>query len=259
MTIINRMLNHMRRYAASSSLFLLALAIAGAIISPAHGQSGDGSSGSPQNLEGFTVAGKGHVTAKPDLVEIDLDISASSELTADAIVKYRDAKRRLHDAFTALKLKNVAVDERGLLVEQKGMQQSPYFFDSMPNSRTKTEVQLSRKLIVKATDIRKMEEEAVLQLVAKLIDVAQDAGAHVGPKNDGYYSWRFGGGGNGLVRFVLDDLDKAQEQAYEKAIADARSRAQRLARLSGVELGPIVAVRELIIPGESVSSAASMT
>ncbi len=54
-----------------------------------------------------------------------------------------------------------------------------------------------------------------------------------------------------LVRFVLDDIDKLQEEAYEKAIADARTRAQRLARLSQVELGPIVAVREVVVPGET--------
>ena len=118
-----------------------------------------GAVGHPPNIEGFTVVGKGLVAAKPDLVEIDLDVIASSELTADAIVKYRDAKRRIHDAFAALKLGNVTVDERGLLVDQKGQMQNPYFFDYQPNTRTKTEVQLTRKLVVKAADIRKMDEE----------------------------------------------------------------------------------------------------
>ena len=45
-----------------------------------------------------------------------------------------------------------------------------------PNTRAKTEVQLSRRLVVKGTDIRKLDEDAVLQLIAKLLDVAQDAG-----------------------------------------------------------------------------------
>ena len=34
------------------------------------------------------------------------------------------------------------------------MMQNPYMWGGMPNTRTKTEVQLSRKLVVKATDIR---------------------------------------------------------------------------------------------------------
>ncbi len=204
------------------------------------------------NIEGFTVSGKARVAAKPNLVEIDLDVSASSELTADAIVKYRDAARRIHEAFAALKLKNVAVEERGLLVDQKGMMQNPYFWGGQMNQRTKTEVQLSRKLVVKASNIRDMSEDAVLQLIAKLLDVAQDAGARVGPQNNfnPYYYNPWQNFNTGLVRFVLDDFDKPLEDAYEKAIADARTRAQRLAKLSKVELGPVVAVREVMIPGE---------
>jgi uncharacterized protein YggE len=208
-----------------------------------------------ENIEGFTVTGKGHVAAKPNLVEIDLDISAASELTADAIVKYRDAKRRIHEAFNALKLDNVAVEERGILVDQKGMMFNPYFFGGQPNPRNKTEVQLSRKLVVKGSNIRTLDEDGVLQLIAKLLDVAQDAGAHVGEQQEfnPYYYSPYNPNTRGLVRFVLDDFDTLQEEAYEKAIADARGRAERLARLSHVELGPIVAVRELAVPGERMT------
>jgi uncharacterized protein len=232
---------------SKSGIAVLALALSlAAAAGPARGQS------SGLNIEGITVAGKATVMARPDAVEIDLSVAAGSELTADAIVKYRDARRKLRDAFTALKLGNVAVEERGLKVDQKGMQYSPYFFDYQPNQRSKTEVQLSRKLVVRGNDIRKLDEDAVLQLVAKLLDVAQDAGGHVGAQeqND-YYSWRWGSQGNSLVRFVVEDFDKLEEQAYEKAIADARARAQRLARLSKIELGPIVAVREVVVPGDA--------
>jgi uncharacterized protein YggE len=244
---------------SKSGLSAIALALAStlAATAPARGQfydPGFGMRGSAENIQGFTVAGKSTVMARPNVVEIDLSVSASSELTADAIVKYRDARRKLRDAFAALKLANVAVEERGLKVDQKGSGYSPYWFDYSPNQRNKTEVELSRKLVVRGADIRKMDEDAVLQLVAKLLDVAQDAGGHVGPQqgND-YYSWRFGYMQNsgGLVRFVVDDFDKLQEEAYEKAVADARARAERLARLSKVELGPIVAIREVIVPGDT--------
>lgn len=234
---------------------IAALALAVSMAGSARGQfyGPYGMSGPMENIEGFTVAGKATVMARPDVVEIDLSVSAGSELTADAIVKYRDARRKLRDAFTALKLKNVAVEERGLRVDQKGMQYSPYFFDYQPNQRSKTEVQLSRKLVVRGSDLRKMDEDAVLQLVARLLDVAQDAGGHVGSSQEDYspYYYRWNLQNNSLVRFVVEDFDKLQEEAYEKAIADARARAERLARLSKVELGPIVAVRELVVPGDA--------
>ena len=205
------------------------------------------------NIEGFTVAGKGTVSARPNSVEIDLEVTASSELTADAIVKYRDARKRLQEAFAGLKLANVTVDERGLLVDQKGQMQNMYFFGGMPNTRNKTEVQLTRKLVVKSSEIRQMDEEKLLQQVSRLLDVAQDAGAKVGPQNNFnpyYYRFNYQENAPGLVRFVLDDFDKLEEEAYEKAIADARARAERLAKLSRVELGPIVGVREVVVPGE---------
>jgi uncharacterized protein YggE len=232
----------------------------GTAVRPARAQFFEQGMTSPaqQNIEGFTVSGKAQVGTKPDVVEIDLEVSASSELTADAIVKYRDAKKRIRDAFAALKLANVTVEERGLLVDQKGQMQSPYYFDYQPNARTKTEVQLSRKLVVKAKGMRKLDEESVMQLVGRLLDVAQDAGAKVGAGNNMnyYYYWRYGmNNATGLARFVLEDFDKMQEEAYEKAIADARTRAERLARLSRVELGSIVAVREISVPGDKASSA----
>jgi uncharacterized protein YggE len=206
------------------------------------------------NIEGFTVAGKGAVSAKPNRLEIDLEVSAASELTADAIVKYRDAKRRLQEAFAALKLENVSIEERALAVDQKGMQQNPYFFNYQPNARSKAEVQFSRKLVVKCSQIRGMEEEALLQLVSKLFDVAQDAGARVGGGqaefNPYYYNPYANASQSGLVRFILDDFEKLEDEAYEKAVADARTRAARLAKLSGVDLGPISAVRVVAAPSE---------
>ncbi len=207
------------------------------------------------NIEGFTVGGKGFVSAKPNRLEIDLEVSAASELTADAIVKYRDAKRRLQEAFAALKLDNVAVEELGLHVDQKSPDFNPYFFDYSPNRKGKVEIQLARRLVVKCTNIRKMDEEALLELVAKLLDVAQDAGGKVGGSQNLRYNYFYGymPSQGGLIRFILDDYDKLEEEAYAKAIADAQTKAQRLAKLSGVKLGSVTAVRETISPAQRES------
>jgi uncharacterized protein YggE len=233
---------------------VLVLALSGVASRPARAQffPQAGPPASAGNIEGFTVTGKGSVSAKPNRLEIDLEVSAASELTADAIVKYRDTKRRLQEAFAALKLANVTVEERGLLVDQKGAMPNPYFFDGMPNRRSKAEVQLTRKLVVTCAEIRKMDEDALLQLVARLLDVAQDAGGKVGPQNDinPYFYYERFNRGPGLVRFVLDDYDKLEEEAYAKAVADAEARAARLAKLSRVKLGPITAVREASSPGD---------
>jgi uncharacterized protein YggE len=216
---------------------------------PARGQLTEGP-GTQANIGGFAVVGKGTAAAKPNRLEIELEVSASSELSADAIVKYRDAKKRLQDAFATLKMKDVAVEERGLLVDQKGQAFNPYYMDMPPARKGKVEVQIKRKLVVTASNIRSMDEEALLQLVAKLLDVAQDAGGKIGGSEaNPYYYYRYNQGTK-LVRFVLDDFDALQDKAYGEAIADARAKATRLAKLSGVELGRVAGVRELVVPGE---------
>ncbi len=234
------------------AIAVLALALAG-IARPARAQvPGAEGGGAPGNIEGFTVVGKGTTGGKPNRLEIDLEVQAASELSSDAIVKYRDAKKRLQEAFATLKLKDVTVEERGLLVDQKGQMFNPYYMDSPPSRKGKIEVQLTRKLVVTCGNIREKDEEAVLQLVAKLLDVAQDAGGKVGGQNDNmpYYYYRYSQGGTGLVRFILDDFGPLQEKAYGEAVADARAKAARLAKLSGVELGRVAGVREVLAPGD---------
>jgi uncharacterized protein YggE len=239
----------------SSKVVLLALSIwlAGAAASSEAQYYYGGPGGDPSgNIEGFSVVGKSSIGVRPNLLEIDLEVNAASELSADAIVKYRDAKRKLSEAFAALKLADVKVEERGLLVDQKGMMNQNYFNGMPQSSRARTEVQLTRKLIVKVSNIRPMDEDTLLPLIARLLDVAQDAGGKIGGANsfNPYYYNPYRMNNQSLVRFVVDDLDAIQDEAFKKAMDDARARARRLATMSGVELGPILAVREQVIPGE---------
>src|SRR5262249_14090447 len=105
------------------------------------------------------------------------------------------------------------------------------------------------------SNIRGMDEEAMLQLVAKLLDVAQDAGGKVGATQD-YYNYYYYGRMNqqSLIRFILDDYEKLEEEAYQKAMVDAEAQAQRLAKLSHVKLGPVAGVRVTTAPGERATA-----
>ena len=194
---------------------------------------------------------KASSSAKPNRLEIDLEVSAASELSADAIVKYRDAKRRLQEAFAALKLNNVAVEERGLLVDQKGADFNPYFFDYQPSRKAKVEVQLTRKLIVKCSDIRKMDEEALLQLVAKLLDVAQDAGGKVGATQNPYANYYYGYSRPQAGWSVLSSMTT---KSWKRRPTRRRLPTRKLGpggwRSSRhVKLGSVTAVREVSTPG----------
>ena len=69
---------------------------------------------------GITVFGTGELQTMPNLVEIDLRAGGSSELTADSIVKYQDAKRRALEAFEELKLEDLTIEEHGLNLSAGG-------------------------------------------------------------------------------------------------------------------------------------------
>jgi uncharacterized protein YggE len=47
------------------------------------------------------------------------------------------------------------------------------------------------------------------------------------------------------IRFEIEDPSLLQAEARKKAVADARTRAERLAQLAGVKLGPAVSISEL--------------
>jgi uncharacterized protein len=56
-----------------------------------------------------------------------------------------------------------------------------------------------------------------------------------------------GAGANQLygIRFEIEDPSALQAEARKKAVEDARARAERLAQLAGVKLGPAVSISEL--------------
>ena len=57
------------------------------------------------------------------------------------------------------------------------------------------------------------------------------------------------------VRFVVADLAAIREKAYEQAVADARIRAARLAKLNQLKLGAALSVQEIQVAGDQQASA----
>lgn len=204
---------------------------------------------------GILVYGNGETVATPDLVEISLRATAAAELTADAIVKYRDTKRRTLEAFEKLDLKDkLEVRELGVsLADSTSAEQMQMMWRGMGNQTTgKTKVEISSALQLRLSGIREMKPEQVMETVGKLLDTAKDSGATIGPTSaEMNMAWRYGQQPNStLVRFILRDLNKLREEAYENAVEDARKRAMRLAKLNGVKLGEVLGAQEVQVSGD---------
>jgi uncharacterized protein YggE len=204
--------------------------------------------------EGITVFGAAQVNARPNLVEIDLRASGTAELTDDALVKFSDAKKRTLEAFDALKLKSLKIVERGVSLGPGNMQEMMQaMWQGMPmNAAKKTKIEISSTLHLELADIKEMPTEEVLKTIGKLLDTAQDSGTAFGPSAaEMQNAYRYGRQpSTTIVKFVLKDLDTIREQVYEGAVADARARAGRLAKLSGVKLGPVISVQEIQVSGD---------
>ena len=174
--------------------------------------------------QGMTVTGTGEVSASPDCLEIDLGASGSAELTADAIVKYRERLRRVTEAFKKLDVKHLQVKQGELSIGNVVDEQHP-----LPR------VTISRSLRIVVTDIRGMSDDELLSMVGKVLDAAKDTGVASEQRQANTFA----------VRFVLPDTKAVRERACQKAFEDAKEQASRLAKLAGGKLGRAVSVGDM--------------
>jgi uncharacterized protein YggE len=168
----------------------------------------------------ITVVGVGKVSLVPDIARLDVGAQDSAATVAEAKTK---VDTQIAAILAALKASGVA---------DKDIQTSNYsiYYEqpSVPpvdQSGASTErlgvYHVSNMLAVTVRDVTKAGD---------VLDVAVGAGA-----NQVYG-----------VTFTVSDESRWASQAREKAVADATSRAQELARLSGLELGQVLTISEVI-------------
>jgi uncharacterized protein YggE len=195
--------------------------------------------------DGITVIGQGQAKGKPTVVEISAQVSGEAELTADAIVKYRDARKRAVDAIEQMKLPGLTIESEGFSVNQavdEAARQA--MMRGMPAPSSKQKVSVTEKLRLTLVDADKMESEALMDAVLKLIDTGRDSGLMIGPGNVmvNYYPPP---PAPPLVSFKIPDPDELRSAAYKDAMATARHTAERLAELAGAKLGKIRSVSDM--------------
>jgi uncharacterized protein YggE len=199
-----------------------------------------------QDTAGITVSGSARVTAKPTTVEIPCVVSGDAELTADAIVKYRDARKRAVAAIEGLKIPGLSIDSNGYsvrdFVDSAAQQQAMMRGQAVVNNKQKVSVTEQIRIVIK--DIDKMEQSALMDTMLKVLDTARDSGLTLGDGSVRNYNQYPPPPSPSLVNFKITDTSAMREQGYKEAIEDAKNKAQKLADLSGVKLGKILSVRD---------------
>ena len=236
------------RWALSSGL--AALFLGGFCAPAAHAQYGV-----VQTPDGIAVSGTGEVLARPNVVEIGLRISASAKLANDALVKYRDVERRTLKAFADLNYSNLETRVSGVSVTNSAnAQQMQQVMRGQPVKQATSKTQIGGSVVLRLKGVRELAPEKLMESISALLDAAADTGALVGPSAADLNQMRYYGNramNHSMARFILEDFDEQRERAYELAVAEARRRADRLAKLTGVTLGRVVAIQEISVSGET--------
>lgn len=202
---------------------------------------------------GVTVVGSGEARGKPNVLEFHTRLGGSGELSGDALVRYREFKRRTLESVEKLQQKQLAVAVGGTSLTAEGDPNQGFVhmfrMQAEPAANAKPGVTISSLMRISVRGIDELPEAKVLELSSDLYDRLTDGGVALESvqinaasaeldAEDGY-------GQPPLAVFVLEDATKLRELARERAFAAARESAERLARLAGVELGAVEAIQEM--------------
>jgi uncharacterized protein YggE len=167
----------------------------------------------------ITVVGSGSASAAPDLATLQIGVDTANASPELATSQNQEQMASLIEALKAAGIaeKDIQTAYYNMYAEQR--------YDPATNQPTGEFIyHVSNSLSVKTRDLANVG--------ALLVD-AVNAGAN---NISGVY-------------FSIEDTAALEAEAREKAVADAKARAQSLAGLSDVELGEIVVVSEVINSG----------
>jgi len=164
--------------------------------------------------DGITVSGSGEVNAPPDILTLSIGIEAEGRTVALARTEAAAAANRLIDS---LKANGVAEKD----IQTTSVNIYPQYFYSPNEPPRITAYTASNTLSVKVRDIDR---------AGKVIDDGVDAAGDTA---------RLQG-----IAFGVDDPAPLLKQAREKAVADARSRAEAYAAAAGVNVGDVLSIAE---------------
>lgn len=167
----------------------------------------------PTETSGVTVSGHGEVDVPPDIGFVTVGVQS----TAPTVAAARDAAAEAADALVS-SLKKNGIAEKD--IQTTGLSIQPNYDYSKSTPRL-TGYTVTNTVTAK---VRKIDT------MSKVVDEAVAAGGD---------SVRLQG-----VSFGVEDSDKAKQDAREKAMADAKSKAEALARLGDVKLGKPVTIAE---------------
>ncbi|CAM3127090.1 SIMPL domain-containing protein [Paracoccus nototheniae] len=167
----------------------------------------------PAGPSRLTVTGDGQSRTAPDMASVQLGVTTQADSAAEAMSLNSDQQRAVIDALTGAGIDEAQIQTLGLNLNplmQYGENQAP----------TVTGYQATNMVTVRVADLARLGE---------VLDAIVGAGANEI---------------NGIT-FTREDGASSQDDARRDAVTDARRKAELLAEAAGVDLGPILTLRDV--------------
>ena len=203
--------------ASIGTLALVGMLVAAVLMLPARSANAQDATVAPVQVlpRTITVVGEGQVKVEPDIARINIGV----EVIRPTVREASDANEELlSGVLTALQAAGVAEDD----IQTSGFTVFSERFG--PNGQLPEDevtYRVSNNVMVVVRDLAN---------IGAILDAAIEAGAN------NIYG----------VEFALDNTDTVESEARGVAIADAKTKADELAALSGVGLGAVVSVSEVL-------------
>jgi uncharacterized protein YggE len=172
----------------------------------------------------ITVVGQGSVRIKPDVAQVSIGVETSAETVSQAV---QDNKTQMESIMAALTQAGIADKDIQTMNYSIQFDRYPQPMPASTGTESGTAAPVYRVSNMVNVTVRDLDK------VSTVLDAVVEAGAN--------NIWG--------VNFSLEDQTKAQADARANAITDAKARAQALADLNGVKLGPVMSVSEVISGG----------
>lgn len=206
----------------------------------------------------ITVAAMGQAKVKPDTLVLTGEISETNEKMKDAVTGFRDTRRRAMAAINELGVENMTLSTSALSMQIAGAAQGGPFGGGQADTAAPGALMISQSVTLTVSGIDAMEQEAVIDLVVKLMAGVKEAGVKMGsmdPEAMMMMQMGMGGASGGSAMFKVSDPQAANKAATKDAVEKARADAAYLAELAGGKLGKVVRIADAGAPASDDDSA----
>ncbi|MFN2225889.1 MAG: SIMPL domain-containing protein [Anaerolineae bacterium] len=170
----------------------------------------------------ITVVGRGSTSVEPDIARVSVGVETSAATIAEAV---DENEAQMESVLGALREAGIA---------DKDIQTTNFSIslDRYPEQVVRSDEGQQAQPVYRVSNMVNVTIRDLDQ-VGAVLDAVIESGAN--------NIWG--------VSFTIDDPAEAQAEARADAVENARERAQALAELSGVELGPVMSVSEVVSGG----------